>query len=378
MMRSFFTAILLVALWAVSPGNAAPVSHYFFPNATDPAIDEYNNRHYAVSDPAVVPKGRLVVFLPGTGAVPFNYTRFIDNAASLGCHSLGLMYANGEAISSLCLQNAPNDPACAGEARLEVIDGVDRVPFLTVNRTNSIENRLFKALQYLSAQYPSEGWGQYLSGDTVEWDKITICGHSQGGGHAALIAKTRDVDRCVMLDSMDYWVAGGRPYDWVSQASATPVSRYFMLTHERDEFAVLDKLTAHVAALDVDRYGEVVNVDASQSPFEGSHFLTTNLEPARGGAGKYHGTPVSDVDTPLAADGVSPVLKPAWDYLLLHETSPVALTRKEGGLRVVFSPGILEFSDSLEDWTPLPRAESPLAVPVTPDAEKEFYRLQSE
>lgn len=379
-MKSFFSsASLAVALFAsVSPGNAAPVSHYFFPNATDPAIDEYNNRHYAISDSAVAPKGRLLVFLPGTGAVPFNYTKFIDNAASLGYHSLGLMYANGEAISSLCLQNAPDDPVCAGRARLEVIDGVDRVPFLAVSGTNSIENRLMKALQYLTDQYPSEGWGQYLSLDAVDWSQITISGHSQGGGHAALIAKTRTVDRCLMFDSMDYWLAGARPYDWVFQESATPVSRWFMLTHERDQSAVLDLLKGHVAALDVDRYGDAVSADVSQPPFWESHFLTTNLEPARGGAGEYHGTPVSDVDTPLSADGVTPLLKPSWDHLLLHETSPVTVIRKPEGLQVLFSPGTLEFSSSLEGWTPLPGTESPLPVPLIPEAEKEFYRLQGE
>ena len=58
----------------------------------------------------------------------------------------------------------------------------------------------------------------------------------------------------------------------------------------------------------------------------------------------FAGTPVSDVDTPLAANGVTPVLKPAWDYLLLHETSPVAVTRKAAGLRVLlFPPGSVAF-----------------------------------
>jgi hypothetical protein len=147
--------LLLVALSARLP--AAQQRVFFAPSATDPAITAFNNNHYAVVDPAVSAKGRIVVFLPGTGGVPFLYTLFVQNAASLGFHALGLMYPNANAINELCAQNDPLNPNAAGDARLEVIDGPDRVPYLAVDRTNSVENRLLKALQYLQATYPASG-----------------------------------------------------------------------------------------------------------------------------------------------------------------------------------------------------------------------------
>jgi hypothetical protein len=87
------------------------------------------------------------------------------------------MYPNDSAINVLCAQYEPSDPDAAGNARLEVIDGTDRVYFLTVDGTNCIQNRLLKALQFLHNTYPSQAWSQYYSGNTVLWSKLIVCGH---------------------------------------------------------------------------------------------------------------------------------------------------------------------------------------------------------
>lgn len=318
-------ALVLVTIWLAAPGpaTATPVRVLFAPSATDPAITQFNNSHYAVVDPAVASRGRLVVMLPGTGATPAMYRDFPDNAASLGFHALGLMYPNGEAINALCATNAPLDPDAAGNARLEVIDGSDRVGFVTVDRTNCIENRLIKALQYLHTTYPTRGWGQYLSGDMPRWDKFIVCGHSQGGGMAGMIAKTRFVDRCVTLASMDWWDAGNRPYNWMLADPQTPLSRWFLFAHERDQFLSFTNMRVAASALGVDRYGACVQVEASPSSnYFGRHFLSTDLEPSTNAPGSYHGCPVVDLATPLQADGATPVFKPAWDYLLLCDSIP--------------------------------------------------------
>jgi hypothetical protein len=78
-------------------------------------------------------------------------------------------------------QRTPFDADAAGNARLEAIDGTNRVSFLTVDRTNCIENHLLKALQYLQANYPTRGWGQFCSNNAVRWSMLIVCGHSQGG-----------------------------------------------------------------------------------------------------------------------------------------------------------------------------------------------------
>ncbi len=368
--------LLLVGFFA-SRAFAVQQRVFFAPSATNPAISQFNSNHYAVVDPALTSRGRLVLFLPGTGATPFLYREFSNNAASLGFHVLALMYPNGSAINSLCAQNAPFDAEAAGNARREVIDGVDRVGFLSVDNVNCIESRLLKALQYLHTTYPAQGWGQYYSVDGVAWSKLVVSGHSQGAGMAAMLAKTRGTDRCIMFTDMDWWVAGGRPYNWMSAPPLTPVDRWYFFAHERDQFLDFDEMQTSAAALDVSRYGAFVRVEASASPgYGGRHFLSTNLEPAPAQAASYHGCPVVDSATPMQSDGVTPVLKPAWDYMLLHETPQIAIEAALNGVSIIFSPGTLEQSDDLVSWVALPAAVSPLSVPAANLAPRRFYRLR--
>jgi pimeloyl-ACP methyl ester carboxylesterase len=349
---------------------------FFSPGLTDTNIAAFTNNHYAVVDPAVTARGRLVLFLPGTGATPALYRYFPQNAASLGFHALGLMYPNGEAINQLCAQYAPLDPEAAGSARLEVIDGADRAGFLSVDRSNSIENRLLKALQYLQANYPTRGWGQFYSGTNLLWTNVMVCGHSQGAGMAAMLAKTRRVDRCVMLADMDWWVAGNRPYNWMSLAPQTPVDRWFLLAHRRDQFLDFAEMQVTALTLDLTRYGPFIQVETSVSPvYWNRHFLSTDLEPAPAQGASYHGCLVVDAATPLQPDGVTPVLKPVWDYLLLHETKPITIEATGTNLLITFSPGILQRSATLTNWVSDPTAQSPLALPLDPLGPPGFFHL---
>ncbi len=368
--------IPLIALALLTTlSQAVQVRRFFTPSSTDPAISQPNNNHYSIFDPALPPRGGLVVFLPGTGAVPFNQTAFIQNAASLGFHALGLMYPNADAVNEICTQQSPLDPDCAVKVRLEVIDGTDRSPLVSVDRPNCIENRLLKAVQFLHATYPLHGWNAYFTGNDIAWRKIIICGHSQGGGHAGLIAKTREVERCVMLAATDWWSAMLRPYNWLSLPPATPVERWFLIGHERDPMVSLPLLRLTSAALGTARYGDPLDVDGALPDYRGSHFLTTDLEPVRGAAGSYHGTMVSDADTPRQADGVTPVLKPAWDHLFLYQTPPIALEWTPTHLRVTFSPGILQQSTTLSGWQAISGAESPLEISRSSLPGEGFYRL---
>lgn len=366
-------------LLVTSTASGVPQEALFRPSVTDPAITQFNDRHYAVVDPAVRSRGRLVLFLPGTGATPFLYREFPRNAAKLGFHALGLMYPNDNAINVLCAQFAPSDPDAAGNARLEVIDGSDRVGFMAVNSFDSIQSRLLKALQYLQATYPLQGWGQYYSGSSLRWDKLIVCGHSQGSGMAAMLAKTRVTDRCIIFTGMDWWTAGAppRPYNWMFTSPQTPVDRWYSFAHERDQFLDFAEMQTAASALDVTRYGACERVDSSTSPGYGSrHFLSTNLEPAPAQSGSYHGCPVVDAATPMQADGVTPILKPVWDYLLLNDTQPITIESTPGSISIIFSPGTLEQSDDLAHWTPQPAATSPLVVPPGTLPSRSFYRLR--
>ena len=373
--KSIFWVLLLVGT-----ASGVPQEAFFRPSVTDPAITQFNDRHYAVVDPAVPGRARLVLFLPGTGATPFLYREFPRNAARLGFHALGLMYPNDSAINSLCALFAPSDPDAAGNARLEVIEGSDRVGFLAVNSMNSIQNRLLKALQYLQATDPSKGWGQYYSGSSLRWDKLIVCGHSQGSGMAAMLAKTRVTDRCIIFAGMDWWTGGAppRPYNWMFTTPQTPVDRWYSFAHERDQFLDFTEMQAAAAALDVTRYGACVRVESSTSGGYGSrHFLSTNLEPAPAQSSSYHGCPVVDAATPMQADGVTPVFKPVWDYLLLHDTRPINIECTPSSISIMFSPGTIEQSNDLSRWTPQPAATSPLVVPRSAPPFRSFYRLRT-
>lgn len=372
---------LLLAHLCVGSVSAAPQEVLFRPSITDAAITQFNDRHFAVVDPAVASRARLVLFLPGTGAPPFLYREFARNAADLGFHSLGLMYPNDSAINVLCEQYAPVDPDAAGNARLEVIDGINRVNFLAVDGTNSIQNRLLKALQYLNNTYPTQGWGQYYTGTTVLWSKLIVSGHSQGAGMAALVAKTRVTDRCIMFTGMDWWAGGSppRPYNWMSTVPLTPVDRWYLIAHERDQLLGFSEMQVAATALDVSRYGACVRVETSLSPnYGGRHFLSTNLEPAPAQPTSYHGCPVVDAATPMQPSGTAttPVLKPAWDYMLLHETPPLSIEPGAAAVSIIFSPGTLEQSDDLKHWRQLPGAASPLQLPSNALAPRRYYRLQ--
>jgi hypothetical protein len=47
---------------------------------------------------------------------------------------------------------------------------------------------LLKLLIYLHAQNATLGWDRYYSGSNINWNKITVGGHSQGAGTAQIIS----------------------------------------------------------------------------------------------------------------------------------------------------------------------------------------------
>jgi hypothetical protein len=131
------------------------------------------------------------------------------------------------------------------------------------------------------------------------------------------------------------------------------------------------------AALDVSRYGAPVQVESSSPDYGSRHFLSTNLEPSPAQSGSYHGCPVVDAATPMQSDGMTPVLKPVWDYLLFNNTQPLTIEGTTDSIRVIFSPGTLEQSDDLTRWTPQPAANSPLVLPRSNLPFRSFYRLRT-
>lgn len=268
------------------------------------AISDTFGNHVATV-PSGTRVGRLFVHLPGSGGRPTNSLLVVRDAANQGLHAIGLAYPNIPTVDSLCTSSS--DAACYESVRLEIIDGTDRTPLTSVNRNNSIENRLIAALTYLAAQSPGQGWEQYLAGGAVQWGSVIVSGHSQGGGHAALMARDRVLARVCMFGApKDYSTFFNAPAAWQNQPHVTPTERYWGFNHQQDSQVTTLR---NWAALGMNALGAPVNVDTSAPPYANSRQLTTNAVPAQ--AGQFHGSVVVDRSTPLAANG-SPLFLPVW------------------------------------------------------------------
>jgi hypothetical protein len=288
------------------------------PKDTDPAIDTALEPHYVVS-PVAPLRGRLFVFLPATGGLPTNFHLLADQGARNGFHVVALRYPNTDRIQDLC--GTDPDTTCFEKTRLETIDGTDRSTKVNVNRANSIENRLVKLLGHLQTKYPTEGWGAYVDAGAPKWESIVVAGLSQGGGHAALIARDHVVARVVMFSSpVDRLGANTRPVDsfqpapWLLGMHATPSERYYAFGHVQDETNNWD-LQWKALALGLTTFGAIVNVDNQTSPFAGSHLLTSAAQPRSAPSNSpNHLSTAADNLTALTPAG-QPVFAPAWQYL---------------------------------------------------------------
>jgi hypothetical protein len=295
---------------AAGPSPAALVLHVVAPQATDPAINRFLDSHYAWLDTTTRSNHKLLLFLPGTGMTPAVYQLVQQEAARVGYHVIGLMYPNSPGLAKVCPSD-PNPAACYENSRLEIIDGMDRSPWVDVNAANSIDNRLTKLLQYLAHQYPDEEWGRFLADDKPKWSQIAVSGHSQGGGHAAMIAKIRLVARVVMFSSVTDSLLGAS-VPWVA-THVTPSDRYYGFDHDQDE--QYRSIRASWDSLSMAAFGPAVAPENSAPPYDFTHMLVTDYHPLRGPGRAAHGASCTDANTPLNRDG-TPVFRDAWRYLL--------------------------------------------------------------
>jgi len=190
--------------------------------------------------------------------------------------------------------------------RRELIIGVNHSPFITVNRPDSLENRLIKLLLHLDTLHPGEGWGDYLENNAIRWSDIVVWGHSQGGGNAGVIAKDHELARC--CTSAPAADGGpGNPAAWWAQ-HATPSAQYFGLCHTQD---ALSQKVAFWTALGAP--GPVTDIATTTPPYAGSQQLSTSIAPAV--AGQYHNSPVMDSVTPRNTDGTARY-REVWRHML--------------------------------------------------------------
>jgi hypothetical protein len=288
------------------PGPASSViERHIRPSATNAHITRFDDDHIVwLAKDESKRIGQLMLLLAGTGGTPSNGTLIGATAAEQGYHVIGLMYPDDIAVQSVCPTDP--DPGCMAAMRQEIITGGNSSPYVAVDFENSIDGRLTALLQYLIRQYPDENWQQFLDVDHPRWSNIAVGGLSQGGGHAAYIAKLRLVRRVVMFaapaDGID-----GAPAPWMS-IGATPATHYYGFKHERDPFT---SIVPNWTALGITSFGAPTSIDAGL-PTSGTHLLLTSATSATGLAA--HASVYADGATPTN-NGV-PVFLAAWKYLL--------------------------------------------------------------
>jgi dienelactone hydrolase len=324
----------------------------FTPSAADGAITTYNNSNHAYRNTATAERGRLFLFLPGTGAQPFLYRQVLRCAADRGFHALGLMYVNTPAVGDITSDQGPD---AAGMVRGEIIDGTDRTALVSVNRANSIENRLITALLYLQTQAPQENWAQFLNNDnSIRWERFVVSGHSQGGGHAALISKLHLCSRAVIFNASDWNNSAARPADWMFLSGATPADRVYGIGHLRDPLVTAPQIRSGWYALGLPPLGQECAPENGAFPFAYTHQFMTDIEPSdNSSAQNYHGASVVDARTPLDEFGL-PLLRPFWSHLLACPGTQPRATISGSTVSIATTDGAiyqLQTSPDLIEWT---------------------------
>ena len=328
--------LILIFALCFSFSLFAQTLHLVKPSNTDSNITTDDQNHWVYINPDVTPKSKLFVFLPGTFAFPALYSRVLKTAANLGYHTIGLNYPNPLPINVIC--GISSDTTCHGRARQEVIDGIDRHLAVNVTQPNSIENRLIKSLQYLNNEFPDENWDQYWSGDSsIIWESIVMSGHSQGGGHAAILGKLKSLERVVVFSSLDWMNTLDRLPSWVTMDGATSANKYFVFTHDEDEALDFDQQLIFWEGLGLNSADNLILVDDTSSPFQNSQTLFTQITPAVDS--QYHSSVVVDVATPKDVNGV-PILEPVWEYLIDFPISTLIVNnvREEFNFKVFPNP----------------------------------------
>ncbi|MES2460374.1 MAG: hypothetical protein V4671_07310 [Armatimonadota bacterium] len=291
------------------------------PSVTEAAITAFNDPHLVYFNRSVKPRSELLFFLPGTNGKPGGTNLFCQTAADLGYHTLALSYPTDTPATAV--RNS-SDPQAFEKFRLEIIEGKDLSPQVSVSRANSIENRLIKLLQYLDKSDPKGGWGQYLTASgALNWPRIAVSGHSQGGGHAAVIATKHRVARAIMTGApKDFDRVRNKPAAWYGHP-ATPVSGLFTFNHELDrqgcDFA---QQLLICKAMGLDKFGSSVRVDEVPSPFRGSRILTTNFKGSPTDSVRAHSSVISDRGCPKGQDG-KPIFRPVWEWMMTAPVSPL-------------------------------------------------------
>lgn len=300
---------------------------YVKPNLTDPAYPASGDSNYVAINTSTSPLNKLVFYIGGTNSSPKRTTYFLNLAANLGYHVISVTYPNTTSIQTAC--GGSNDVNCYKNFRQEACYGTPLNSSISIDTLNSLHTRAYKLLQYLNATYPTQNWGQFISGNTLSWSKLVTSGHSQGAGHALYFASINSIDRCIMFSGAnDFSNFYNSPPNWISGVFSTSKSKIFSFLHLQDDGVPYSDQIQVTQSLGLWTGGDDSTlVDNLITPYNNSHLLYTNATPQSMLITPFHNATVIDTWTPL--DNLNnPKFIPVWTYLL---TSPITTSISEHG-----------------------------------------------
>jgi hypothetical protein len=210
------------------------------PSATAPDIKAADAPHIVLFDQSNA-NGDLLLWLPGTSGRPHLTPQlsFPQFAAQQGYRVIMLSYITDQGVSNICVgKNLRGNRSCAEDFRRKRIFGGEGFSLIDDQPHDAIVYRLTRLLQQLKETRKDEHWEQYLNDDgSPRWERIAVAGQSQGGGHAAFIAKSKPVARVIMLSGGWDMSAPGQIADWYAKPSATPAERWYAAFHVEEPAA---------------------------------------------------------------------------------------------------------------------------------------------
>ena len=265
---------------------------------------------HASVDTRIEPRGKLVIWLMS------HNRQLFDRVNSYGLHAIQVHYANR--WFSICCRENPVGEHCRGNIRLEAATGQDFSDDVEIPKPDGMMERALQFVKWLAKENPQAGWKHFLTGDGsgIRWEDVIIAGSSHGSTTASRFAKYQKVSRVVAF-------CGPRDQfqSWQSLPSATPANRYFGFSHVLDGGWVGDHYCRSWELLGMHRYGPIVNVDRTQSPYGNTRRLITDFD-VNGDARRAHSSVVPG--SRARKDRAGKYLhEDVWRYLFTHPVDAV-------------------------------------------------------
>ena len=312
-----------LALLVAAAASADPAYVTARASELDPQAREYPDANFvfgtdkkpqdvqtAAFDADAETRGQLVVWLMAPNRELF------DRVTSYGYHVVQPHYARGW-FGTLC-QEQPVGPTCRGDLRLEAATGEAFSDQIDLRPRDGMVGRTVTFLKWLDRERPGEGWGQFLDGDALRFEKVVMAGASHGSTTSARFAKHQKVARVVMF-------CGPRDQyqTWQSLPSATPANRYFGFSHTLDGGWTADHYCRSWELIGLHEYGPIVDVDETPPPYRNTRRLVTSFD-VGGDAKRAHSAVQPGKRAYTLPDGTY-AHEAVWRYLFTHPVDDVGM-----------------------------------------------------